>query len=57
VSDEGPSARQIFGANSFWALTLGARVILGGDPMRMGSYGVLDPMTEMSRTGTAVHVH
>jgi hypothetical protein len=57
VSDEGPSARQIFGGNSFWALTLGARLILGGDPMRMGAYGVLDPMTEMSRTGTATHVH
>jgi hypothetical protein len=57
VSDEGPSARQIFGSSSFWALSLGARVILGGDPMRMGSYGVLDPMTEMSRTDAAAHVH
>jgi hypothetical protein len=57
VSDEGPSARQIFGSNSFWALSLGARVILGGDPMRMGSYGVLDPMTEMTRTDAGAHVH
>jgi hypothetical protein len=57
VADEGRSARQIFGGNSFWALSLGARVLLGGDPMRMGSYGVLDPMTEMSRMGTAAHVH
>jgi hypothetical protein len=57
VGDEGTSARQIFGTNSFWALSLGARVMLGGDPMRMGSYGVLDPMTEMSRAGTAEHVH
>jgi hypothetical protein len=57
VGAGGTSARQIFGTNSFWALSLGARVILGGDPMRMGSYGVLDPMTEMSRAGTAEHVH
>ena len=58
ASDEGPSPREIFGSTSFWALTLGARVILGGDPMRMGTYGVLDPMTEMSRMGGgAAHVH
>jgi hypothetical protein len=58
VGDGETSARQIFGTNSVWALSLGARVMLGGDPMRMGSYGVLDPMTEMSRAGTgAAHVH
>jgi hypothetical protein len=59
-ADEGPSARQIFGGTSFWALSLGARVILGGDPMRMGVYGALDPMTEMSRMGSdeaPAHVH
>ena len=57
-SDEGPSPREIFGGTSFWALSVGARVILGGDPMRMGSYGVLDPMTEMNRMGgAAAHVH
>ena len=55
-ADEGQSARQIFGRTSFWALTAGVRVLLGGDPMRMGSYGVLDAMTDMSRTGAA-HVH
>jgi hypothetical protein len=49
-------ATDLFGRTSFWALSLGARVYLGGDPMRMGSYGVMDSMTEMSRTG-AVHVH
>lgn len=41
----------LFGSDSFWGLSLGARIFLGGDPMRMGVYGVLDPMTSMSRTG------
>jgi hypothetical protein len=50
------SATDLFGRTSFWALSVGARLYFGGDPMRMGSYGVLDSMTEMSRTG-AVHVH
>lgn len=40
----------LFGQRRFWAVTLGARLFLGGDPMRMGTYGVLDPMTEMHRT-------
>ena len=35
--------------SSFWVLSLGARPFLGGGPMRMGSYGVLDPMTMMGR--------
>jgi len=35
--------------SSFWVLSLGARLFLGGGPMRMGSYGVLDPMTMMGR--------
>ncbi|MGE0158176.1 MAG: hypothetical protein AB7T31_02120 [Gemmatimonadales bacterium] len=65
-ADLGPSAGQLFGSTSFWALTLGARLIVGGDPMRMGAYGVLDSMTEMGRdTGMAgmsapapaAHVH
>ena len=38
------------GANSsFWVMSVGARLFLGGGPMRMGSYGVLDPMTMMGR--------
>ena len=37
--------------SSFWVLSLGARLFLGGGPMRMGSYGVLDPMTAMGRMG------
>ena len=35
--------------SSFWVLSLGARLFLGGGPMRMGSYGILDPMTMMGR--------
>lgn len=34
---------QLFGRSSLWSLTFGARLFLGG-PMRMGSYGILDPM-------------
>ncbi len=40
-----PSA--MFGRTSFWSVSAGFRVFLGGDPMRMGAYGVLDPMTMM----------
>ena len=42
----------LFGSDSFWAITLGARIFLGGSPMRMGAYGVLGAMTGMSRMGT-----
>lgn len=37
------------GSDSFWAASIGMRVFLGGGPMRMGRYGVLDAMTTMSR--------
>ena len=40
-----PPPDVLFGADAFWAVSLGARVFFGGGPMRMGSYGVLDPMT------------
>jgi hypothetical protein len=40
----------LFGADTFWSFSVGARVLLGGDPMRMGTYGVLDPMTAMNRS-------
>jgi hypothetical protein len=43
------SATDLYGSTSFWGVSVGARVFLGGDPMRMGSYGVLDPMTQMNR--------
>ena len=35
--------------SSFWVMSVGARLFLGGGPMRMGSYGVLDPMTMMGQ--------
>jgi hypothetical protein len=45
----GIDPQDLFGRRSFWGLTAGFRVFLGGDPMRMGSYGVLDAMTSMHR--------
>jgi hypothetical protein len=39
----------LFGRSSFWSVSAGVRVFLGGEPMRMGSYGILDPMTAMHR--------
>ena len=49
--EEGPAALEpeaLFGTDTFWSVSLGARVFLGGDPMRMGAYGVLDPMSSMA---------
>jgi hypothetical protein len=43
----GVDPRTLFGDDSFWGVTLGARIFLGGEAMRMGSYGVLDPMAGM----------
>lgn len=45
----GIDPRALYGSDAFWSLSLGARIFLGGDPMRMGSYGVLDSMTAMNR--------
>jgi len=45
----GVTATGLFGGTRFWALSFGARVFLGGEPMRMGSYGILDSMTGMER--------
>ncbi|HUF76688.1 MAG TPA: hypothetical protein VMM35_10435 [Longimicrobiales bacterium] len=42
-------ATDLFGRTRFWAVSVGARVFLGGGPMRMGTYGVLDAMTAMRR--------
>lgn len=38
----------LYGAGSAWGLSVGVRLSLGGGPMRMGTYGVLDPMTVSS---------
>lgn len=35
----------LFGTSSFWSLSAGLRLFFGGDQMRMGTYGILDPMT------------
>lgn len=37
----------LFGRNRFWSISTGMRIFVGGEPMRMGSYGILDPMTAM----------
>lgn len=47
--DGGIDPQDLFGQHNFWGLSAGFRVFLGGDPMRMGSYGVLDAMTSMHR--------
>ena len=31
----------------FWSISAGMRIFIGGESMRMGTYGVLDPMTAM----------
>jgi hypothetical protein len=43
----GPHA--LYGASSFWNISFGMRLFLGGGAMRMGSYGLLDPMAAMMR--------
>jgi hypothetical protein len=43
------SATDLYGTTSFWALSAGLRIFVNSGPMRMGAYGVLDPMTEMNR--------
>lgn len=43
------SAQEILGDRGFAALTVGARIFFGGDPMRMGAYGIFDAMTRMLR--------
>lgn len=43
----------LFGKRSFWGVSAGFRIFLGGNPMRMGSYGILDAMTAMHRSGAA----
>lgn len=46
---------QLFGESSFWSVTVGARLFLGGGPMRMGTYGVLDDMTAGMRAVPEPH--
>lgn len=44
-----------FGDDRFWSVSAGFKLFLGGDSMRMGQYGVLDPMTTGMRP--PVHMH
>ena len=51
-AERGPASvapEALFGGDRFWSLTMGARIFLGGGPMRMGTYGVLDPMSASMR--------
>jgi hypothetical protein len=49
----GIDARALFGERTFSSLSIGARILFGGEPMRMGSYGVLDPMVRMLQPAAA----
>lgn len=41
----GVDPEALFLTDDFWSLSVGFRAFFGGGPMRMGSYGVLDPMS------------
>ena len=43
----GVDPEELFGKRGFWSVSTGFRLLIGGDPMRMGGYGVLDPMSSM----------
>jgi hypothetical protein len=47
----------LYGADSFWGLSFGLRFFIGGGPMRMGSYGLLDPMATAMRPGASKSAH
>jgi hypothetical protein len=50
VADKGGiDPESLFGRSSLLSLSAGFRLFLGGEPMRMGSYGVLDAITLMHR--------
>jgi hypothetical protein len=58
----GISPESLYGRSNFRTASLGLRIFLGGEPMRMGTYGVLDPMTAMhrmmmSRSAMTEHQH
>lgn len=57
VGRAGADPQAIYGADTAWSVSVGARIFLGGTPMRMGPYGVLDPMTRMGRTPMGGRVH
>ena len=53
----GIDPRALYGSRDFWSVSAGARVFLGGGPMRMGNYGALDPMTAAMRPRADARTH
>jgi hypothetical protein len=54
--ERGPvTAAGLFGTGNFFSATAGIRLFLGGGPMRMGAYGVLDSMTAHGRADHGAH--
>jgi hypothetical protein len=52
--DRGPAGLEpaaLFGTDSFLSVSAGFRIFVGGGPMRMGAYGVLDPMSAAHAVG------
>jgi len=43
---------ELFGSDRGWVLNLGMKIYWGGDPMPMGSYGVLAPMMDGPAAGS-----
>ncbi|HSL72178.1 MAG TPA: hypothetical protein VK864_18160 [Longimicrobiales bacterium] len=43
------SPEVLFGRSTFWTVSAGVRLFFGGEPMRMGTYGIIDPVTAMHR--------
>ncbi len=50
----GVDPRALFGTRTVWSVSAGVRLFFGGGPMRMGSYGLLDPMSVEMRPGAAM---
>lgn len=53
AEDGGIDPADLFGRPTFWTVSAGVRLFLGGEPMRMGTYGILDPMTAMHKMPAA----
>ena len=49
AEEGGIDPEDLYGRSSFFGLTAGFRLYFGGEPMRMGAYGVLDAATFMHR--------
>jgi hypothetical protein len=49
------AAQELYGSNHIFTFSAGARLFLGGGPMRMGMYGIRDPMTDHAGRQDAQH--